>query len=235
MPRLAAALACLLATSTAFACPQMRMTEQPLTPDGTTILDDGGVLVVSQPTFNGSPEDAGLHLMEGGADIDVSIDAIAPALGRIRAAAGTRTLALANVRGKTLRTYPQATGGTRLAAPRGTAVSTLTAAQIKATRAPYPPTGTMTITLAKDPPPDAFVLVVSLADGAGIAWAQVVPAQRTYSFSQGGKGCYPGPMVPKQRTRVTLAWIDVHGRISATSQPISLGAAPTPNPPTVRS
>jgi hypothetical protein len=169
----------------------------------------------------------GPQLRSAGADVEVDAEYIAPALSLVRPKqVVARTLEMVDATGAVLRTYEQRTGGQRLGAPRGSIVSTLTRAAATSRRGPYPPQGTMTVTLAEDPPADAAVLVVqTMQDKAGIAWTAVAARQRTYAFGPAGKGCVPGPATARQGARLVLVWFDIHGQKSATSAVITVGTA----------
>ena len=231
MIRFSALLALVVASAPALACPQMDSVDVPYAADGATILDGGGVLMTTQRGFNRREDgpNGGLHLRADGADVEVTSEYLAPNLSILRPKqAQARTLELVNRKGDVVRTYPEDLGGTPLAAPAGTVASTLTPAVQKATRPPYPASAEMVITLAKDPPADAAILIVVVGaakNRTGIAWAPAAAGQRAYTFSQGGKGCYPGPAAARVGERVMLEWVDVHGRISAVSRPITVGLA----------
>lgn len=229
MLRLATALIVTLAARGALACPYQPLVEEPLTPAGATILGDGGVLLATR--VDGGPDrgamPSGPRLRSADADVEVDVEYVAPALTLVRPKQSVdRTLDIVDAMGKVLRSYEQRTGGTRLAAPKGSAVSTLTrSAAVQ--RRQYPPQGTMTITLAEDPPADAAVLVVqTLRDKTGIAWAPVAASQRSFVFGPAGKGCVPGPAAARQGARLVLVWFDIHGQKSTTSATVTVGAAP---------
>ncbi len=229
MLRTAAVLLATLVSHAALACPYQPLVEVPLTPSGATLFDGGGVLL---GTTTASPADRGAMpsgpvLRAGGNDVEVDVEYIAPALTLVHPKQTLeRSLELVDAKGAVLRTYAQRPGGTPLDAPSGRVVSTLTRARaIAEGRGPYPAQGTMTITLAADPPADAAVLVVqTVRDKIGIAWAPVTAGQRTFSFASAGKGCVPGPAAARQGARLVLMWIDVHGQKSAASAAITVGA-----------
>lgn len=230
MLRTAAILCATLVSHAALACPQQPLVEVPLTPSGATLFGDGGVLLgtTTASTADRGAMPSGPVLRSGGNDIVVDVEYIAPALTLVHPIQTVeRSLDLVDAKGAVLRTYAQRPGGKPLDAPSGRVVSTLTRAQARAdARGPYPPQGTMTITLAAAPPADAAVLVVqTMRDKIGIAWAPVAAGQRTFSFGPAGKGCVPGPAAARQGARLVLMWIDVHGQKSAASAAITVGAA----------
>jgi hypothetical protein len=235
MWKLASALTCLLTVQTALACPAPVFETVPVTADGSTLLDDGGVLLVTRAGGGGGRgggDLTGLHLRADGVDAVVTPEYLAPMLSILRPRPGKVTkLELVDDRGTVLHTYAQDAGGKRLAAPAARVASTLTTQSRATPPRPYPDPGQMTVTLAQDPPADAVVLIVfqlGAGDKQGLAWSNVVAGQRVYSFAQGGKGCIPGPGVARQGSRLALAWIDVHGRTSAVSRPVTVAAAPRP-------
>ena len=231
MLRLVSAFVITVLAHSALACPFQPLVEAPVTPAGAIISGDGGILlataVASSPDRGAMP--TGPQLRSGGDDVEVDVEYVAPALTLVRPKqAATRTLDLVDAKGMVLRSYEQRTAGKRLAAPRSTVVSTLTRAAATARRGPYPPQGTMTVTLAEDPPADAAVLVIQTAtDKTGIAWTPVVAGQRAYSFGPAGKGCVPGPATARQGARLGMLWIDIHGQKSASSAVITVGRART--------
>lgn len=239
MLRLASSLGliALFATRSAVACPYQPLVEEPLTPTGATLYDDGGVLMTTRPGGFGGGDigvmPSGPLLRADGNPVEVDAEYIAPALSMVRpkqVSIGTlvsaRTLELVDAKGTVLRTYEQRMGGKRLAAPKGRVSSTLTRTAAAVRRGPYPPQGSMTITLAQDPPADAAVIVMQLArDKTGIAWAPVTAGQRAFAFGPAGKGCTPGPATARQGDRVVLVWFDVHGQKSGTSAVLTVGRA----------
>ena len=204
--------------ASALACAYRELEDVPLTPDGATLLDEGGVLMTTEhkDDSGGGGGGGGLSLTSGGVPIEVTVEQLAPALSLMRPKqALARKLELVGSRGSIVRSFAQNTGGKRLPAPRGKVTSTLTRDAVSRSR--YAISAAMTITLAQDPPKDAAALVVfegTGADRAGRAWTVPVRGQRTYTFSQGGKQCTPGPVVARQGARVSLAWFDIHGRES---------------------
>jgi hypothetical protein len=236
MIRLASSLGllALFATRSAVACPYQPLVEEPLTPTGATLYGDGGVLMTTRPGgFGGGVMPSGPLFRANDDVVEVDNEYIAPALSMVRpkqVSIGTlvsaRTLELVDAKGNVLRTYEQRMGGKRLAAPKGRVSSTLTRAAAAVRRGPYPPQGSMTITLAQDPPADAAVIVMQLPrDKTGIAWAPVTAGQRAYAFGPAGKGCTPGPATARQGDRVVLVWFDVHGQKSGTSAVLTVGVA----------
>jgi hypothetical protein len=229
MLRVSSALIVTLVTRSALACPALPLVEEPVTPTGATIYDTGGVLMSARPGGSGGQAamPSGPQLRSGGTDVEMEAEYVAPALSLLRPKQVLeRTLELVDAQGTVLRSYEQRAGGKPLGPPNGSAVSTLTRAAAVKARPPYPPQGTMTITLAQDPPADAAVLVVqTMRDRTGIAWAPVAAGQRTFAFEPAGKGCTPGPATARQGARIVLVWFDIHGQRSAASTVITVGAA----------
>ncbi len=201
--------------ASALACAYRELADVPLMPAGATLLDEGGVLMTIE--YSGDSEDGGgLSLTSDGVPVEVTLEQLAPALSLLRPKQATaRKLDLVGSRGAIVRSFKQSTGGKRLPAPTGKVTSTLSRNAVVQSRTPI--SAAMTITLAQDPPKDAAVLVVFEGTGAdreGRAWTVPVRGQRTYTFSQGGKQCSPGPIVVRQGARITLAYFDIHGRES---------------------
>jgi hypothetical protein len=228
------ALAIVAALHTAaLACAMPMLSDVPLTKDGTTIPDGGGVIM---ETVNGGQSAPGTpKLVAGKTNVRMRIDYIAPGLSVIvPKSQANRQIELVDANGKRLLLLNQSGVAPKHAAPKLVAVTSTLPAE-RQTNQPQPPrmydpSGTVTIELGEAPPDDivALVLYASLPSQQGVAWAPPGKGQKTFSFSVGGKRCSPGPIGVPQGAKVAVGWLDATGRVSVLSKEVVIKAPPPP-------
>jgi hypothetical protein len=230
---LASILALSLAADSAYPCARPNLTDKAITPDGTVIPSGGGVVITTVNGFNGGGGDIGMgaQLVAGGVNIELERKYIAPALTVIVAKPqANRAIELATHDGKTLLSLTQSDVAPKHTAPKVKAVHSTLPPSATRQQQRWEPTSQYTIELAEAPPNDVLALVVRVGD-SGIAWAAPQKGQTSYSFYAGGKRCTPGPMTLAQGSKVTVAWLDVGGRLSVTSKEIRVGVTPKAKQP----
>lgn len=222
-------LALLALSPAAQACPPPFMTDVPLTADGATLLDDGGVVVETRADGPHRGPQGGLQLTSGGADLAFTHDFIAPRLQVMRPPRGSATIDVVGGYGKVLLTVKQDVSN---AAPTPPDVVRLTSTlrRVKSSKRPVVrPDGIQTssavLTLAAAPPADTIAVIVfriTKHGPQGVAWWP--RGDTVYTYSTGGKGCVPGPSPLHQGEKIAIGFIDGHGRTSPLSKAFSVTA-----------
>lgn len=186
--------------------------------DKATIAPDGGVIVTLDQTFGGAEEL--VELRADGARLYNRL-AIAYGLSVIQVKPRTKTLEVLRS-GKVVKTLTVGPAPV-LAAPKLLRVSS-TATRGASPSKMYAPVAKMTIELGAAAPADAFTLVIYKVDRAGArSVAYGTPdAKRAVTFSTGGKRCRGGFETLFPGERISVAWLDVHGRISQRSPDVAV-------------
>lgn len=221
-----ATLALALAADRAYPCMLKPLSDRPLTPDGTLIPSGGGVVITS--AFGSDPDDEKLAIFGGGllmagtANVEAAREYIAPALTVIVAKPqANRSIELVDERGRKRLGFLQGGVVPRHAAPKLAKVHSNLARLDPAAR--FAVVSQYTIELAEPPPADVLALVIRTG-GRGIAWARPQQGRTVYAFYAGGKRCLPGPAPLVQGEKVSVAWLDVGGRLSLESKDFEVGA-----------
>ncbi|CAN5922565.1 hypothetical protein BH11MYX3_BH11MYX3_08700 [soil metagenome] len=215
------------------ACAAPRLVDVPMTRDGTTLLEGGGVVIrtVNGGNHTADQDDDG-SVFAGTTDVTLRVDWVAPGLSVIvpKPRRG-RVLTLGARTTKPALKLRQGGVAPKHAAPNLVAVSSslsrADAASIQASRM-YGAPGAFVVELAEAPPADVLALVV-YQGGAGIAWA-APSKQLSYTFRFGGKNCSPGPAALVQGSKVTVGWLDESGRVSLLTKEIQVSAIPVATP-----
>lgn len=228
LARAFALLAALVAPRIAAAdCASVGLVTTVATPANATLPADGGVVVIATYDRHGSfaAGDRAVHpewrLRDGAARVAPTIDAVAPGLAvyRLGARAGKPgPIELEDDHHAVVATVAHAEGKrAALAAP------VVKALVYRAQLSRHGGT-TVTATLDRPPPADAYALVIADAKGGGRSWTPVVPGaldQTPYAHEgcaalpNGTVGSVPGD-------KVVLFWVDAGGRRSAASAPIAV-------------
>lgn len=230
LTRTLATLVVVALTRPALACPEMSITNVPVTATGTKLPDGGGVIFVVRHGRGGPDPEEPFRLQAGHEDVASVEEQIAPGLYVMRPTARrARTFDL--VQGTTVvGHFAQAVRVAPVAPP---AILVVTS---DAVRPPPPATNTgpgiprtlTTIQLADVPPPNAYALVVyaMTSDGRVMrAWTPAVTGGKHYRIATGGKGCGGVTAVPtNQGDRLAFAWLDTGGRLSKLSRTFTVGA-----------
>lgn len=186
--------------------------------DKATIAPDGGVIVTLDEDFGGA--ERFVVLRADGAQLTNRLP-IAYGLSVIQVKPATKKLEVLRG-GKVVNTLTVAPAPV-LPAPKLVRVRS-TATRRTAPGNMYAPVAEMTIELGAAAPAAAFTLVIYKVDRAGArSVAYGTPdAKRAVTFATGGKQCRGGfePLFPGER--ISVAWLDVHGRISARSPEVAV-------------
>ncbi len=187
----------------------------PLTPDGATVYDTGGVIM--SVTWQFGRRDEPVHL-----DHAVAATSIAPLLTVLPTPARTTELEFRDPAGTRVRHFTVAAAPPPLAPP-AIAKVTSTAPSQKSLALPRPgmPSMTAVFDLAGPPPADAYALIVYDASKTARSWFAVSTDRTSYTVVTGGKGCYGSTVSPMwQGETLRFAWLDRGGRLSAMSKPL---------------
>ena len=230
---IALALAALLVSPLAEACPRPNLVDVALTVDGATLLDDGGVVI---ETRNGDGQagnelKGGLTLWSGRKQLAATMDFIAPGLVVLRPPRGhRRRIKAVDGNNKVRLTLTQAKAKAPHAAPMVTLfTSTFPPSTSKVPPSPGPgvQASTATLTLATMADDDVIAIVVSVITKDGPVslayWRRT--EDLTYTYRTGGKGCVPRPGPAHVGDMVAFSFIDKHGRLSDPSKPVAVTAA----------
>jgi len=204
----------------AAACPRMDPRDEPVTQDGATVYDTGGVIFTLQYAFD--DRRPVLKLDAGGPAV-----AVAPMLSVVPPPPGAAALELRDPSGKAERHFTVAAAPAALAAPAVTRVtSTVKTLKDLERHSSAEPASTTEIKLAAAPPDDAYALIAYTVTGKATtasSWVATVKGQATYTFQTGGKACYGSTVSPTwQGETLRFAWLDRGGRVSAMSKPIKI-------------
>lgn len=202
-------LVLLLALSTpAYACPAPPPPVERLANDQATIAPDGGAIVRIDRGTSGGVEPRG----------KVTREVIAYNLYVLHPQVGAKTFEV--VRDGKLIKLPIASSPA-LAAPKVTRVAATSSRDQQIS-----PFGgsQVAIELEIDKPADAYTLVIYKMERAGArSVAHGMPNKRVVSYSTGGKNCYGNFESIYIGERIAVAWLDVHGRVSARSATFTVG------------
>jgi hypothetical protein len=210
------------------ACARMDPEDLPLTPDGTEVAANGGVIMTIGWAFGRHPGE--LVLRTAGSKAAPTVHAIAPQLTVLQPAPG-HDVELVDGDGKVVRKFTiAASAAPALASP---AIAQLASTAPKPSsnavqRVPVVPSTNLAITLAAAPPADAFALVYYAAGKTPEArgWIAVTANQKAYTMATGGKGCHGANAYPTfQGETLRFAWLDRGGRVSAMSSAVRVGVA----------
>ncbi len=229
---LAASLALVARAPDARACAPFHLTTAPIGGQ-TEVATDGGVIMMQVRDGGRVPGAATLALQLAGVPVDYEALYLAAGLElwRVKASAGD-SLTLVGVPGQAAATLP-------VVAARGRARSPVLRAVRATMRRPPPadqprmgePYTTLTIELRRPAPVGAVALIVYRGtgrDAAGLAWAPVAPGEISLELGGGGKGCGGGPPAVFAGDRLSFAWLDGRGRLSARSPARTVALAPAP-------
>jgi len=221
-----ALLALPLFAPAAIACPMSVPTDVILTPAGTSVYEDGGVILGVSFAWGSTP--VALVASAEGADA-IERTPVAGAITIARPPAGATAIQLHDRSGKLVRTIAVVKAPKPIPPPVVASVTSSLAANAP----PPPPMGisgsTFMLELKDAAPADAYGLVIYRQTGRDIAPYDVLPVERdqkVFTFTTGGKACVAGARMPiVQGARLELAWLDRGGRISASSKPVTVAAA----------
>lgn len=220
---LAALAAVTVPAPAAHACAPYQIVTVPLGTQ-TEVSADGGLLMAQ---VHGRGGDEGEIVVEAGGK-PVAYEDIYLAAGlelfRIKAAPGT---ALTLRAGKAVATVA-------VVASRGALRAPAVRSARSAMRRPAPsrtagpsmgsPSTVLSIALARPLPDDAVALIVYGRADYGLGWAPVERGVTTFEIAGGGKGCGGGFGSIYAGDRLSFAWVDARGRVSARSavRPVAL-------------
>jgi hypothetical protein len=226
MLRLLPLLALLALPDPAGACPPPQPSSPtPVMADGATLIGDGGI--VFRQTNDGDG-DGGSHTLRD-ATTDAAVEGVwrqlAPGLLLFQPkATGDRDLEIVDGNNKVALTVHQLSAQAVLATP------VITSARATASKSTRPPSPMMvlpskvTIELRNALPASAIALVVTDAtDTWGRVWFTPTKDQKTFVAQLGGgKSCGGGMSPIYAGEKITVAWVDAHGRVSPASRPIKV-------------
>jgi hypothetical protein len=90
----------------------------------------------------------------------------------------------------------------------------------------YPPTAQISVELGPKQPAGVFALVIYKVDPSVRSVAYGMPdAKHVFAYAAGGKQCRGGFEPIRPGERVAVAWLDVHGKVSARSAVVTVAAS----------
>jgi hypothetical protein len=191
-------------SSPSYACPAPPPPVEMLANDQATIAPDGGAIVRIERGHTGTVAPRG----------KLTRELIAYNLYVLHPQVGAKTLEV--VRDGKVVNLPIASSPA-LAAPTVTRI-------VASTSRDQPGGSQVSIELDADKPADAYTLVIYKVDRAGArSVAHGVPNKRVVSYSTGGKNCYGNFESIYIGERIAVAWLDVHGKVSARSATFTVG------------
>lgn len=201
---------------------------EPLLADGATLIGTGGVLF--REGFAHDEDAAGSPaLRDAATDAVVAADwkPLAPGLMLLQPKTeADRELAVVSASGRVLRTIHQLRAQAVLATP---VIARARATGAKANPRHASPMmilpSVLTLELRTPLPSNAVALVVTdPASAWGRMWFAPTKGQTTFTMNAGGGKSCGGGMGPVYiGEKITVLWVDAHGRISPPSKPIRVG------------
>lgn len=216
-----ALLALLIPAQAGADCALMGLVPKVLTAPDATLAADGGIVVGAVAEDRGSLESGDIAVQPAWkfvvprGTITPAIETLAPGLAVYRAS--YEALELQNASGETLAkaTVTPADKRDRLAAPRVKSIkydAPLSRRSIQRVE----------VTLDGAPPPGAIALVLADAKGTPKSWGPAVGSV-FYPYLQRDCLVLPNGTVPsKKGDKVTVFWVDAHGRKSAFTKPMTI-------------
>jgi hypothetical protein len=232
MRRLALIVALITTASldAAHACPPpprdaMREHLELLTPAGTDIPEDGGLVIRRTRGYDGGPDaanDVFTVQTRDGTRLPVEVVALPDGLELWKLAPGARELQLVDHTGKVLRTFRQTRVRARRA-PAAPRIKRLAATAALPMRGPGVPASTMRLDLSAAPPASTLFLLGDLvAVGDPIPWLSFAPAGTRYDrATYAHKGCSPGPAPVSSPSKLRFRYLSADGRLSSPSRAIT--------------
>ena len=223
MKALAALVLLVLAPDADAKCRAIPLSPVVLTPDHSTLMVDGGIVVGAQSDFvrEDFPDgnvvvQKGWRFRSGKTVAEPTIEIIAPGLAVYRHAAtgGQLDLEDANQKRLVMAHVAKDTPGP-LAAPK---VTKLVARKVVSRRS----TTTVEVVLDGAPPKDVVAIVAVDAKGKPISWSRVEGPKLFVYRNQTCEMVSDGTVEPKAGEKVTLFWVDVMGRKSPATKPIGI-------------
>lgn len=199
-------------------CALVGLVPKVLTKPDATLAADGGIVVGAVPEDRGPLDDGDVVVQPAWkfvvpkGTITPAITALAPGLAVYRAS--TDTLVLQNAKAETLAKATRTSETpAKLAAPAVKSIkydAPLSRRSIQRVE----------VTLAGTPPPGVIALVLADAKGTPRSWGPAVGGV-FYPYLQRDCLVLPNGTVPsKKGDKVTLFWVDEHGRTSAVTKPL---------------
>lgn len=214
------AFACVLPAPAAADCAMMGLAPQVLTAPDAALATDGGVVVASMSVERG-------HLADGDVAIQPAWRFVA-ASGTLRPAIQSLAPGLAVYRTTTAEPVElrDGAGGVRIEVTRAGEQPRLAAPKVKTLRYDAPisrrSVQRVEVTLDGEPPPGALALVLADAKGRPRSWGTVAGTV-LYPYNQRACDAMPNGTIPSRTgDRVTLFWVDAHGRKSASTRPLRI-------------
>ena len=203
----------------AFACPMPPPPVEVVANETATIAPDGGIII---RTMRGGSPTGPLVVRADGKTADLERIYLAYDLQVVRPK--VRTSKLEVVRGGKVVAL-QIAASTALAAPKLASVHSTARTSGTPQRAHmYEPTSQVTLEIGSDTPTGAYALVIyKLAPEGTRPIAYGTPdSKHAIKYSTGGKSCYGGFETAYPGDRIAVAWLDIHGRLSAHSATITV-------------
>jgi hypothetical protein len=224
MLRLFPLLALLALPDPATACqPPRPSSPTPLMPDGATVLGDGGIVFRQTGDGDGDGRSPTLRDATTDAPVEGAWRQLAPGLMMFQPkTVGDRDLQIVDGNNKVALTVHQ------LRAQAVLATLVIKRAHATTGTSDRPPSPMMvlasqlTIELGAPLPANAVALVVTDATNSyGRMWFAPTKDQKTFvARLGGGKSCGGGMSPVYAGEKITVAWVDAHGRVSPPSRPI---------------
>lgn len=186
--------------------------------NGKATIDPAGGVIVRLVR---GEADRALTLRSNGSETPLTREAIGPHLLVVKLRPGTRRLE--HVRGSVVTSL-------RVAATRPLAAPSLVRVTSTARRnTPHTklalPVSEVAVSLGADMPATAYTLVIYKVDRDGARGIMDgKPTKRVIAYRTGGKQCgYGGREQVFPGEQIAVAWLDIHGRLSPRSQPVTVG------------
>lgn len=213
--------------SAAFACPPprndaMRERLELLTPSGTVLPEDGGLVVRRTTVDDGQPGDTLRVQTADGTEVRADVTAYADGVERWTLPPGDRELQVVDATGKVVRTFRQSRARPRRP-PGLPRIKRLSARAAVPMRGPGVPASAMRLDLSAAPPPDTVLILGELVRGTDtMPWLTLAPAGTRYDReTYAHKGCSPGPAPVTAPAKLRFRYLAADGRLSAPSRTVA--------------
>lgn len=185
--------------------------------NGKATIDPAGGVIVRLVR---GEEDRVLTLRSDGTETPLTREAIGPHLLVVKPKPGTRRIE--HVRESKVVTSLRVAATRPLAAPslaRVTSTARRPTPQMKL----YHPISEVAISLGAEMPATAYTLVIYKLDRDGARGiGDGKPTKRVIAYQTGGKQCGYGREQVYPGEQIAVAWLDIHGRLSPRSQPVTV-------------